>query len=448
MADPSTRPRRDGWRYALAAAMAVIVALVVAHVTARPSSRLTLWHVWGGARSQLFADLIARFHAENPGVRVDAVFIPPDLIHDQLLAAARSDSLPEVVGIHTDWLGEFEAGALLAPLDALAGAAVAGVRTQDLERNRVGGTLVALPNTVAGGMAQLYVNRRLADAAGLDADQRLPRRWAAFTAASAQIVRAHNRDDVLRVIAWDPFIEPTILAWLAFCFGADAPTVSVDGRRSLIATPGVRRVMDAIDAYVAEVYGRHDGWRGLLRWRQEIAGFLANADQIRPFARDLQAFALQGVWTTTLIRAADPDLPWEVGPLPGLDRAHGGVAAQGWSYAMRRDRADDPAAWALLRWLTIDPAGNGAFCIAQARPSPLTALDHDPGYATSGPAWPAMAAVLALDIPHPGSLHGHVLGPMLNEIPARRASGEPMQQIVDDLDRRYQAHLDLLARAP
>ncbi len=113
---------------------------------------------------------------------------------------------------------------------------------------------------------------------------------------------------------------------------------------------------------------------------------------------------------------------------------------------MRRDRADDPAAWALLRYLTIDPAGNGAFCIAQGRPSPLTALDDDPRYAEAGPCWPAITAVMALDMPYPTSLHGYVLDPMLNEIPARRASGEPMPRIVDDLDRRYQAHLDGLAR--
>ncbi|HYE05249.1 MAG TPA: extracellular solute-binding protein [Planctomycetota bacterium] len=434
--------KRTVWRSAIAAVAAAIVAVVTVPVSARPNTRLTLWHVWGGARSQLFADLIARFQAENPGISVDAVFIPPDLIHDQLLAAARSDSLPEIVGIHTDWLGEFDAAALLAPLDTLTGPAASGVRTQDLERNRVDGTLVALPNTVAGGMAQLYANTRVTDAAGLDAGRRLPRRWDDFTAASAVVVRALNREGVLRVVAWDPFIEPTIQPWLALCFGAGAPTVSPDGRRSLIATAGVRRVMDAIDAYVAEVYGAFDGWRGLLRWRQEVAGFLANADQIRPFARDLQAYSLQGVWTTTMIRAADPALTWEVGPLPGLDGPHGAVAAQGWSYAMRRDRADDPSAWALLRYLTIDPAGNGAFCIAQGRPSPLTALDEDPGYAAAGRQWRSIMGVLALDIRHPGSLHGHVLDAMLTEIPARRASGEAMQRIVDDLDRRYQAHLD------
>ena len=437
---------RRGFLTAGAGVVATIAA--GAAVWPRTSPVVTLWHVWSASREALMRDLLAEFAQREPGIAVEAQLVQPDLMQAKVVAAVRDRSLPDVVSLHTDWFADIDAGQEFADL----GPVVADLDLdrlllpRDLARNRRAGRLRALPNTVAGAMSLAYLDLPRLRAHGIDPDPR----WTfdAFTADSARYVRAVNGPERLGVIAWDPFIESGHPSLLPFAFGAGEPTVGADGRRSRLDAPGIARVTAAFDQYVEEVYGPWGGYRGLLAWRNREAGIVSVGNVHGPLTRGVQGFLFTGSWAVSMIRSGHPELDFAIRPLPGLDRPHGGIACNAWSYALRPDAAAPGSAAArLLRWLTVDPAGNGAFCRRQLRPCPIAEVNRHPDYAVLGAAWNDLQAVMATDVPFTGSVHEHVLTPWWREVPVRRVTGEPMAAIVADLHRRYQAYLDGLPRS-
>lgn len=433
----------------LAAGAGVVATLATgAALWPRSPRTVTLWHVWSASREALMHDLLAEFARRDPGIAVEAQLVQPDLMRAKVVAAVRDRSLPDVVGVHTDWFADVDAVQEFADL----GPAIADLDLErlllprDLTRNRRGGRQVALPNTVAGAMSLAYLDLPRLRAHGIDPDPQ----WTfdAFTDVSARYVRAANGMKRLGVVAWDPFIESGHPSLLPFAFGAGEPTVSADGRRSRLDAPGVARVAAAIERYVEAVYGPWGGYRGLLAWRNQEAGIISVGNVHGPLARGVQGFLFTGSWAIAMIRSERPDLEFALRPLPGLDRPHGGIACNAWSYALRPDAAapGSPAV-RLLRWLTVDPAGNGAFCRRQLRPCPIVEVNRHPDYATLGAAWQDLHGVMAADVPFSGSVHEHVLTPWWRDVPMRRVAGEPMDAIMADMHRRYQAYLDDLPRS-
>lgn len=128
--------------------------------------------------------------------------------------------------------------------------------------------------------------------------------------------------------------------------------------------------------------------------------------------------------------------------MPGFKGQHGAIVKDGWSYAINKNSKQKDAAWDFLKYITIDPAGNGEFCKVQNRPSPIAAVNNDPHYQQIGPLWTDLIASMNLDIITPSPIYQNVITPWFQDVTARRVAGEPVEKIMEDIHDMFQSYLD------
>ncbi|WP_455383412.1 hypothetical protein, partial [Salinispira pacifica] len=122
----------------------------------------------------------------------------------------------------------------------------------------------------------------------------------------------------------------------------------------------------------------------------------------------------------------------------------GGTTKNGWSYAISKSSTRKAAAWEFLKFITIDPAGNGEFCVAQGRPAPIASVNNDPRFEKDfGALWTNIVKSMNLDIvPAAPDVHQDTVKPWLRDIPARRIAGESIEVIMKDVNNKYQDFLN------
>ena len=211
--------------------------------------------------------------------------------------------------------------------------------------------------------------------------------WDEFVAVSKKMVSALNGSGPLEIIAWDPNQMAGQPAVITFSYGVGSPTVSADGTRSLMNSRGVIETARKFDAYVEEVYGSYGGYEALIEWYARVAGVDTGAAQVQAFAKGNQGFYVSGSWTIGQVRSANADMDFGILPVPGFNGAQGGIAKDGWSYAMNPNAENKEIVWEFIKFMTLDAEGNGWFCIQQSRPCPIAAVNDDPSYQTMGTMW-------------------------------------------------------------
>ena len=85
---------------------------------------ITFWHTYSTdspENTQLNDVVLPAFETACPGVKVDAVVMPYDGLHDQLIAGVSGGGLPDVMRMDIIWTPEFADLGVLAPVDDLPG---------------------------------------------------------------------------------------------------------------------------------------------------------------------------------------------------------------------------------------------------------------------------------------------------------------------------------------
>ena len=367
----------------------------------------------------------------------------------KVIQAAGTGTLPDIVQIHSGWYTN------LMPSETLANLTDYAEKDQlkleellveaEMKRSYWEGNLYSLPNVNAGAQGLFFYNKDLMRQAGLDPERDAPKNWAEFVEVSKVLVEKLNTGSELDVIAWDPNQMAGQPATIVFSYGAGHPTVSEDSKTSLVNTPGVVDTAKAFDSYIEDIYGGYGSYRGILEWNSRVAGADTGAAQVLAFINGNQVFYVSGSWTVGQVKSGAPDMDLGVLPVPGFKREHGGTAKNGWSYSISKTSENKAAAWDFLKYITIDPEGNGAFCIAQGRPSPIATVNEDPQYLLDlGPElWTNLVKSMNKDIVLDSlDIHQDTLKPWLRDIPSRRIAGESIETIMEDIHVRYQDYLD------
>jgi multiple sugar transport system substrate-binding protein len=412
--------------------------------------KMSFWHLWGGSRTPLIDKLISDFQAAHPNVEVEVTFTPPNDLQTKVVQAAGTGTLPDVFEMHSGWYDNLQPADTMMKLDSLLAQEKIDIKSLLLEpewkRSYYQGSVYSLPNVLAGAQGLFFYNKGLMRKAGLDPEKDAPKNWDEFVRVSKILIKALNPTGTLDVIVWDPWMHVGQNMIQVFSHMAGSPTVSADSKTSLFDSPGVLETARRFDQYILDIYAPYGGYKSLIEWSSRVAGVDYGAAQVQAFIKEAQVFYVSGSWTIGQVQAGNPDLSMGLLPIPGFKGQHGAAAMHGWSYAINKGTKYSKTAWELEKFLTIDPAGNGEFCIAQGRPCPISAVNDDPRYLTQGEIWKSVVTAMKLDYTPEYNDHFNALIPWLRDVPARRASGQSIEEAVQYVHKTFQGYLDDLYR--
>jgi multiple sugar transport system substrate-binding protein len=276
-----------------------------------------------------------RFESENPDLRVEVEVFPSSEYRQRLLNAISAGNPPDVATIDQIWLAEFASNGWIVPLDDRLGGEAqpklffASAWQTCLYRGHTWG----IPLNFDGWM-QLYYNREMFRAAGLDPD-RPPTTWAEFYEAGQRLTRPPdqyglallgNRGEGLAVSA------------NAFIFSNGGRILDDRDSRALINQPAV--------VVAVAYYGR---LRDVAPPGVERVGEQEAVDQ---FMSGKTAMALLGAWQQDTFRQRAPRLDWGVGLLPAPAGKPVYGALGGWNVALFAGSAHPNEAFRYVEFLS------------------------------------------------------------------------------------------------
>jgi len=150
--------RRAGWVLAL-------VALFANPATAAPQ-KVEFWTFSMKPKfTPYFETLVKNYEAGNPGVKVEWVDFPWDIIQTKLVTRIVAGTPPALVNLNVPWADEFARDGLLAPVDALLGDARPRYLASTLEDLTFNGKTYGFP--MYSNVAVIAYNTQIFKAAGI-----------------------------------------------------------------------------------------------------------------------------------------------------------------------------------------------------------------------------------------------------------------------------------------
>jgi len=226
-----------------------------------PQSTTITW--WDTADSTneapKFKELISKFQAKYPNVKVDYQNIPFDQARDKFKTAAQANTAPDVMRAEVAWTPEFASLRYLAPLEGTpASAGLDDYLPAPLSSNKFGGKLYGVPQ-VTDALALLY-NKALLQKAGVsDAPATMDQ-----LKSAALAVKAKAGADGL-------YLNPGGYFLLPFIYGAGGDLLQVDQKKIAInGTEAVKGLEVALDLIKSGAAAKPDLNSG---YNQMQAGF-------------------------------------------------------------------------------------------------------------------------------------------------------------------------------
>lgn len=144
---------------------------------------ITYWYTEGPNEAPVIKDLISKFEAANPTIKVNAQLVAFDGAHDKFATAAQNGSAPDVLRADVGWNTEFAANQYLYDITKYVSAAdKADYLAAPLAYATWQGKLYGLPQVT--DFLVLYYNKKMLADGGVAA---APRTWDDFDAANKKL---------------------------------------------------------------------------------------------------------------------------------------------------------------------------------------------------------------------------------------------------------------------
>lgn len=311
------------------------------------SVTITFWHSFVASSIPALEDLIERFEAEHPGIRIDAQYIPTgDALVQKLVTAVQSNSAPDISWIRAHYLEELVKADAIYPMDhfrsgpdSLTQAELDDIYPALMQYASWQGTLYSLPME-ATNLGILY-NKDHFREAGLDPN-RPPETWSELQAYAERLMRDDNGDGrperagfvVPAVPATGPQGTYMMWQWIPYIWQAGGYLINEEQTEVLFDhAPGVEALTFWQDLYEA----------------QNLRSFNTQ-EPLTPFVSGQVSMMMDGPWNLPRYPQLLQNIDWGVAMLPAGPEKKATVVA-GEFLAIFKETEHPEASWKFLKWM-------------------------------------------------------------------------------------------------
>jgi multiple sugar transport system substrate-binding protein len=308
---------------------------------------IKFWHSFVSSSIPALQDLIKKFEDENPGIKIDAQYIPSgDALIQKLVTAIRSKTAPDISWLHSDFLEDLvKADAIYKMDDFIKGKD--GIPDSDMndiypaliQFSKWKGNLYSLPME-ATNLALLY-NKDMFRAAGLDPNKP-PATWEELYDYAKRLTLDKDHDGINDQTglfipiypAAGPLGSWMVWQWEPFLWQAGGDVINSDQTQVL--------------------YNSEAGIKALTLWQKifkelNLRSFTNDFDVA--FASGRLAMALDGPWNLPRYKDLLKGRDWAFAPLPGGPGAKATVVGGEYLAIFKQSQHPDEA-WKFIKWLT------------------------------------------------------------------------------------------------
>jgi len=304
------------------------------------------WHSFVSSTIPALNELIAKFEKENPGITINAQYIPTgDALIQKLITAIQSKTAPDISWLHSDFMEDLvDADAIYKMDDFIKGDD--GISDEDLNdiypalrlQSSWRGTLYSLPME-ATNLALLY-NKDMFKAAGLDPDHP-PKNWDELHEYAKKLTIDKNNDGIFEQVG---FFVPVFPA-----AGPQGPWMVWQFMPYLWQAGGY--LIDSAQTHV--MYNEEPGVEALTLWKQmyqeqKLSSFTTDFDVA--FTSKRLAMAMDGPWNLPRYKDLLKNLNWAFAPLPAGPKKQATVVG-GEYLAIFKQSKHPKEAWKFLKWM-------------------------------------------------------------------------------------------------
>jgi multiple sugar transport system substrate-binding protein len=306
---------------------------------------ITFWHSFVATTIPSLNELISRFEAEHPTIRIKAQYVPTgDALVQKLVTSIQSKTAPDVAWIHADFLDKLVEANAIYPMEEFIG------RNDGLSKDEMEdffqpllqsahwrGTLYALPMEATS--LALFYNKDLFGKAGLDPN-RPPATWDELGDYARKLTIDNDGDGVYDQHGFLIPIFPAsgelniwmTLQWLPYLWQAGGREIN--------------------DEQTHVMFDSDAGVRALTLWKNIYSDLRLNVFSMShdvAFSSQLMAMVMDGPWDLPRYRAVT-QFEWAVAPLPAGPAGRATYIA-GEHLAIFRQSKHADAAWTFVRWV-------------------------------------------------------------------------------------------------
>jgi len=311
-----------------------------------------------------FDKLIADFEAQNPNIKVKLLSAPYASTKQQLVTAAASRTLPDVVGLDGAWVNDFAKQGAIADLTPLMREANYDA-SQLASQVQVNGKTYMIP--VVNFVYPLFVNQDLLSKAGVSA---VPSTRSEFLDAAKKIsaTGGNVKGWALPLDTAVPNgVQNDVMSWL----WASGGSMLADGKPNLTSAP--------VKSTIEFIKSLNDA--GVI-----VPGSLTmkEQDKVEKFTTGQVGMVIDSLAHINLIKKNNPDLKFTVAALPAEDGYTGqrGMPYASWGIGIANSSKHKAEAFKLVQFLLSQQTNAQLSTLANGFPGNKTAV---PDFSQSDP---------------------------------------------------------------
>ena len=320
---------------------AILAALLATGLPIMASAQTEVrWGQWKTTEvgEKLMAEIKAAFEKDHPDVKLTIVDSPFTGFHDRSVVQHQAKRLPDVLMIQVDWVAEFADLGMIEPLDPfMAKDPSLFEKIPVTFHAKWKGKQYYVP--LETGSVALFYNTDIFAAAGVAGP---PKTWEEFAEITKKVTNADKKIyGVTGTLASEP---PTNMTYDIYPLILHNGGKIIDGNKAAFNSP---EGIAAVEAYL-----KRNNVDKIV-----APGILSNGEKEKRanFASGNIAMMFEGPWGISIQRQLNPNLKFDVAPLP--TGKTNGTMVRGSLNTMSAQAQNKDAAWKLIKWLS-GPAGN------------------------------------------------------------------------------------------